>query len=492
MPVIERIRKVGIGILSRTEKVLKSNIFSSKISLFIAIFLIKGLYDFLSIRYLVDLYYPSVYRGYNINPNQEKMIVGIAVFLAFTIVFLLIRKHSRSLFSKTVLTVLFVIYFLPMNSAFYLNDADYTFLVSSHTYLLFLFCLVLFADNYLLKKKKKSTEIQETTNNLSLFILSIVSVLICLALIIYKLSVNGLQFLTTIDPDSVYAQRDFYNEYVSEISGTPVSYFVYTIKHLSGTAAVFLIIYALSHRKILFGIVGIITVLSNYSLSAGKSSVLFLLIIAVVVLISKLNLANRYGEFVIWGILLVLLASIISRSVFYVLIRRLMYAPAWLNGIYHQFFSNHPVMFWTQEAVPFKWIFTDILGTPNLELISKEYFLGQMRSPNTGLFAEAFKHFGYYGVLIYPILLSLMLKWFSFAFESLGEGIALVFATRLSITLTNVPITRNDFVIGVTLFAALISMIRLLLKNQYIITKMLKLSSWYDSHITKKERNVKV
>lgn len=81
------------------------------------------------------------------------------------------------------------------------------------------------------------------------------------------------------------------------------------------------------------------------------------------------------------------------------------------------------------------------------------------------MFAEAFMHFGFLGTIMYPLLLSLLINWFSITVGSYGNTISAIFATKIVLALTNIPITRIDFVLKYFVFSIIIYGVQRLFSN---------------------------
>lgn len=447
-------------------KLLK--IISNKYLLLICLLFIKVLYDWLAVKYLDGVYYPSVTRDYGIDMNFGKLLQGYAAYIL--VIFIYTRTSIIDYFTKTIVTLLLVLYYMPINSSYYLNNMHWAFFVSSHIYLLLTASFTIgiaklrYSKRRLTKvlvcRKYECGILDEKKDKTAVQILCWISAAFCLALIGYKLSYNGLGVSLNISGDYVYSTREAFLEDVMAQGAQPITYFVSFIRAISSSASLFLICSSLYTKKYYFTAIGVMTTLSEYSLATSKSSLLFIGIIVIVLFMSKLNLIEKYNEIFVIGIVFLLVISAESRSIHYLIPRRIFYIPSWLNTLYYSFFIDNPKLLWTQDAVPFKWFLNDAYSLSLHELINNAFFLGRTTSPNTGMFAEAFMHFGFYGVLIYPLLLSLIINWFSITLGSFGNTMSVLFATKVALSLTNVPITRIDFVLKYFVFSVIIYIIR--------------------------------
>ena len=251
-----------------------------------------------------------------------------------------------------------------------------------------------------------------------------ISFVICVLLIVYKISYNGISFSLSIEGSDVYESRDLYLERTSQYRGSLIGYVTYFLKLFAVPATIFLLFTGLKYKKAHMIIVSILSAISNYSLNSNKGTLFFIFIVFVVFFLERKSIIKYASILIPLALCFALLFSIFSNSLYFIIIRRTMYVPAWLDTMYFEFFTDNNLILWTQDAVPFKWFLPDIHTKPYLQMISDEYFFGEMPSPNTGLFSEAFLNFVYLGILFYPILLSLLFKLFSVAYDSFGHGIS--------------------------------------------------------------------
>jgi len=87
---------------------------------------------------------------------------------------------------------------------------------------------------------------------------------------------------------------------------------------------------------------------------------------------------------------------------------RNMFLPALITGNFYDFFGSHSPDFLTQSVLG-RLGFVSDYTLPIPYLIDAAYH-GSGGSANTGLSADAVSNFGFFGVLIYPILFAVVLK----------------------------------------------------------------------------------
>lgn len=423
--------------------------------MFFFLIIAKIAYDYLVMKYLNGTYYPSHSGHYDVNINYAKLAQGYAVFVLLTLIFL--KLHIREFFVEVLLSLLFLLFFLPINSAYYLNNASLSFFVSSHVFITLTTLLTVQLSKYRMSKRTvalgKQKEVQTCKKKIGTPIFVWFSVLVCLVFFGYKVYYNGLSISLQISGDHVYGTRATFLQDLMAEGTSFTSYLVAFLRAFAATASIYLITYSVISKKAPFLVIGLLAIVAEYSLAASKSQLFFLVVIVFLVLINRIGLIQKYSKLFVLVVLALFSISIFSQSFFFLVVRREFYIPSWLNSLYYSFFSSNPKLLWTQDAIPFKWLLSDVYEVSLHTLINNAFFRGVEASPNTGLFAEAFMHFGLLGIVVYPAILALMINWFSSVYRDLGGLMSAVLATRIALSMINIPITRIDFVISYVLFA---------------------------------------
>jgi len=127
--------------------------------------------------------------------------------------------------------------------------------------------------------------------------------------------------------------------------------------------------------------------------------------------------------------------------------RRFLFMPAWLNQLYIQFFSINPKLMWRQDVFFIDKFFTPVYNKSFLLLICDACFGGHEFSPNTGMMAEAFMHFGWVGIFVYPILILVLILILEKLLCNFSFSINLMVAVALMIYMINDVITSTTFAI---------------------------------------------
>ncbi len=436
--------------------------YHSKLTHLIELITLKYLYIYSTNLVLSKIWYPGT-GGYDIDFDINKELIGSVVFILVAIVYLS-RKQEETIMSL-FLHFLFVMYYIPLNSAFAINNMGVEFMLLTNTF--FLLCVILLTKPRSYKLRcdvfgSKSIIDKETEYDLfNTGNIEIILAAVCVVFVAFKFFYNGFSFSFSFLTEEVYSRRENYAAFRSSIAGSLFSYFFATLSGLSGIAAPVYLYISLNKRKF-FGIVlSLFCILCSFAVSSGKSSLVFILIVFAIFHLHKNKMDDYIIKVVNVGMIVVLLLCILLKIVFgssflYILIvRREMYVPSWLGTMYYDFFSQNPKVMFSDSAFLLQNIMPKVHSDSILNIINKEYFLGTMPSPNTGLFAEAYMHLGWLGVFLFPILLRVLMKFSSAAYQKYGGGLVIIMAARAAISSTNIPLLRTDFVLSYILITFL-------------------------------------
>lgn len=426
--------------------------------------IVKVIYILLTILLLT---YKEYVEGctYGVQFNVWKELLATFVFLPA--VYIHAKLPLTDSFSRLLMRFLLILYYIPLNSSFALNDTPFSFFWFSNIYFLLLMAAVYGFDALCRRwHAKHPPRLQKdpsfsllNNRNINLFCAAI-----CILFIIHKLSYNGFSLSLSLESSDVYGNRSSYQEYLDSIAGTLGAYALSILRSLATFVTPYYLLSALIRKKAVPLILSILCILSMFSVSSEKSRLFILAVVVAIYVFYRIKCLERFErvfDVIILALLSLCLVEIVLRgeSIIYSLfLRREMYIPSWMNSLYYDFFSVNPNVFWTQDVFVLEELFSSITpyATSPLYVISAQYFNGLVPSPNTGLFAEAYMHFGFIGLIIYPVILTVLFKFFSKAVESYGKAICALLAIQLTLRLINVPITRTDTVLGIFLFVAML------------------------------------
>ena len=426
-----------------------------------ALVVLKWLYTLLAVLNLQGAYYEGI-GSYQIHFVFWKECLGTAAFAGLAFVHL--RWPNPNKMWQILLRCLFLLYFLPLNAAFALNNMDMPFFFLTNIYAALIlggsFLLSQFVARRTLRPLLKKEKAPITDN----VYVRLFCAIMCLLFVVHKFMYNGWQFTLSTYYADVYANRAAYDDYLQAIGGTWWGYVLSIVRNLATAVAPFYLLISLVHRRPIGLALATLTTLSMFAVSSGKSSLLMWVLVVALFAVYKTGLLQHMERLLDVGVALLLVWCLVealvlpSTPIYTVLVRRQMYMPAWLDTIYYRFFSGHTKVFWTQDTFLLKNLLSSVATykISPLYVISQQCFNGAVPSPNTGMFAEAYMHFGMAGALIYPPLLIGLLWALTMVFARSNLVVQVLIAVRCVMQLTNVPVLRTDSVLSWILFAAVL------------------------------------
>lgn len=416
---------------------------------------IRYLYLFLTNSLLNEQWYQG-YGSYGIDFNLQKEIIASFVFFMMVLLFKRNFVNLKNSFLRVFSQLFFLVYFIPMNCSFSLNNLSYNYLAFMVAYFIVIFLVIISVD-----KKKNQNKSYDVKNEDSLLLP--ILFLICCIYIIYKFLYNGFEFSFSLDPNEVYGNRTEYTENNMLIAGSMMGYIVAIITNFISLSASLYLYISLERKSYLGIFVSLFAIICQFSVTSFKSVLLFPIIIAGIFVynnLGKIYKVEKFINFAFFALLVFVLLELIimNKSYIYSLtIRRICYVPSWLNGLYYDYFIDRPKVCWGQQVLFLQNIISDVYEKSPLELINKEYFGGLVPSPNTGLLAEVVMHFGWIGIPIYAVLYKGLFEIFSNTYSPMGKSISVIVAFNLVMAVTNIPITRTDFILANILTTLIIS-----------------------------------
>ncbi len=449
----------------------------------IVLFIVRVLYSFVTFKLLNHTsYFPNVSYGVNLKSYlslTSKDIIPLIIYTA--VMFFMLTRKYKIYFIKIFVSIMFCLYYLPVNASYSLNQVTYGYMFLTTIYAVLIIYLLsiewesIRVFSYLKNKFSANNEknicCENTTVNTKKY-LSVFFGVLCITYIVFKIFYNGFTFNISISHDVVYAIRAQYAAFLDNISGTWFAYVISLLTNLISFITPIYLLYSLVNNSVIGVIISIVTILSQYSIEAGKGLLFMVPIIVFIFILNKLHLLDFGSRLIYLGMLILIVVSFCvvlvkdSSFIYTYIIRREMYLPARLNGLYYDFFSSHRKIHWSQNTFILQNILNNVYAEGPLDIINRIYFRGNVVSPNTGMFAEAYMHFGIIGVLVYPILLNLLVRGCSLTYAKIGKSISMFVAVKLTISLTNVPMVRTDFVLSAILATFLIYLVCYVLQKK--------------------------
>lgn len=406
-------------------------------------FLVKLLYDVSIYNCLPQIYFYGIEYGKVFNFN--KILPGWVVFFVINLISVHYLVHKRNDNISILLLILYYFYYIPVSSAFYINDLPYLYLIFTAIYwsaLVFLASKTfVFGINHHRNSESNLLQIRDSVLMKSK-LFYVVCFTVDIACIVYTYLYNG--FSLTLNITDIYDARA---EFVGSTNVVTSFLFNFGGSLLIGIS----MYYGLKYRKYMLTIIGFFSQLGIYSIARQKSNLLIIGIVFLIYVVEKINLLHRIKELIAWGAVglvgIPLLEYFIFRTtaLFTLLPRRMLYYPAWLSGLYYRFFCENKVLLLTQDAFLVRRLGINRYNESVLKLINNAYFKGFVSSPNTGLFGEAYMHFGVAGVFLFPIIDIFLLKWLMKYVDRYDKGLQIYIVYEISMALINIPITSGMF-----------------------------------------------
>lgn len=420
---------------------------------------VRILYIWLAKEILYQFSYGPSHPNYDICYNQIKDVVAASAFLIETILLLILKRDTR--FKEDLLYLFYILYFLPLNAITPLVNASYSFLILSNLFILeFVFVLSINRGKRQIESLERCAKVEELLNDRRIHLFCII---ICVAFVIYKLSINGLEFTLSLS-DSIYENRMSTIEMIRETSTSLMGRITNLIANLATYIAPIYLLISIKQKKPIGIIIAFITLLSQFSVYSMKTTILLIPVVFAICLYKRKTEWKwllLLGFLFIYIVLGVAWARAGKSLIYYLIVRRACFIPTWLNTMYFDFFSKNTKLLLTDEVFLLRHILPPVYEQRVLELISNSYFDGLMASPNNGMFAEGFMQFGTVGILVYPILYRLIFDWIEGTYKCFSDHFQLLIICIIVMNLPNVGILRSDFVMS---FLLLTYVIKLLLR----------------------------
>lgn len=373
-----------LGLLDRT--VLKEYI--SRFKYEIGIFIFRILLDFSFMLYLDPIYY---YSGFEIEFNIFKYVLS---FLFTYMILRLIPFEAKSV-SGIITQFFFVSVYIPFGSFFAMTNDSYTWFFYFTVFWAIVFVVQRIDFNWKMIRSAAS----RSNSTLAIYIAWISFLIFALIFIYADLKFN----FSLLD---VYDLREENPTGVIPFSG-------YIINWLGKIFLPFLLIYSIvSQRRYLNWMsLGIsLLILLLFSITGHKSYLM--MIPAVVGTIWLINTTNFFLNLIkvftiITAISLFVFVFFDEQLLISLFVRRTLYVPAQISFYYFDFFQNNPIYLSNSVLEPF---FDYSYDHSPPHLIADHYFNKPEMSANNGIVADGYSHFGFFGLFIWALFFSLLLK----------------------------------------------------------------------------------
>lgn len=358
-----------------------------KINFFFFFLCLSTICTLVSYIYITNISDTYSYLGYDYYYNQERIQEGIFTFVTFSFLLFLIYKRNDFVFS---LSLLFFVFSTIPTIVFYSLSKSLYLPIFGH-FSFFIFNYLLSNTNLGIKKK------QIPEKHLKTFIYAFYFFGILLFLATFKLNFN-----INIGINDVYDQRDRYND-----TGNILTKYLYST--FANIFCPFLIFYGFQNKKKLLSFSAIIFCLYLGLISGLKTTFLNLLFVLFFFSI-KTNSNKKMFVFLIAIVALLFIAIQLNVSapvnvINDLLVRRTMFTNPIITNAFFEIFDEKTM--YLQHSV-FR-SFSSYDGIYPTYEVGYYLFGNKDINANTGFIADGFMNFGIVGIIVYPLLMSLII-----------------------------------------------------------------------------------
>ena len=408
------------------------------------------------LRIALDLTYESAistrfaYMGFFNRTSMNWKAVSWLVFLAGNCTAYKAYTNSDNCLSLEILFMLYIISFVPFTSMIAFGAYEPSYLAANVIYWTFLFLFGMMRWPW--RSGKKIVLFRNGSKKLGDAQIMMLS-LVFAAVVLYvsgryarfRLNFNLLavyEFRTEAASNKLPKVLIYLFSWSRNLNAVIIAYFIRRKKHLWAAFSSFI-------QLIAFG----------YD---GSKSTFILLILAIIISflpafsLQELNKWFLRGVAISTAICLIVYLSSGNYLLISLFTRRVFYMPARLAKDYFSFFSENTPDYFRQSFMRF---FGFSSPYPNIAtMIGREYF-GYDMGANNGLIADAMTNLGYGGIVVFPALISMVLKLFDRSSKGLDPRIYATVSVYVAMVLTNsflfVSLLTHGLLVTILLLAAM-------------------------------------
>lgn len=394
--------------------------------------LLKILYEIQILLLLPEFYMPGI--SFCKDFDLLKLIIGWGVYFLFLLYLVSVISNT---FIDYCLVIFTLLNLMPGLSSFGLNNTSWSYILFFILYWINTF----FISNSIKKFKFKKKFVITLESPIRLYKLGLF--LIGFLVIAFTYKYNKLKISFNL--------ADVYDVRNSAAGNLPI-WFSWIKNSFGNVCCSFLLIFSYSRKKYFECLLILFIQLLLFSIGMDKTYIL-LILISTFFCFNDMTKRKKCNIclFIVLGLCLVMILSFIEKYLigttflFYIVIRRTFYIPVFMSQMFYSFFSNNSPLYFSQGVFIISKMIPSIYNESYLDLINYTYFNGLIPSPNAGLFAEAYMHFGSLGCFILPFFVAVNLAIISRLTTFITEKQKMVCAICFSIILCNLPVTSGMF-----------------------------------------------
>jgi len=405
-----------------------------------------GLFGVILYRILLDLNYVVIisniytYQGFGNDVTVLSYLISWIILL-IPVRFILNQYSSKYILFANVITLLYLMAFVPGTSimAFMPMKPTFSILWTTYWYLIFIFSYSL--------KPFKPLVLSEKLKNILLY-----TILAIFILTIIYVSWKYTAF-------RIHRSLSDINDIRLEAREWNVPTILSYLLAAAGNILPLLFVYFLFQKKKKLAIITAIIIILNFSIE-GQKVIMFNLFIC---LLGYWLYNEKRITLFSWGLSLVSFSALLQYllagkyNILDVIVRRVLYVPVFLNYHYYNFFSTHNFDYFRQSFLR-HFGFASPYQTPIPRLIGKIYYNDPTNNANNGLFSDAYLNLGTVGVLVFPFVLVILFKVMDAASRAVNVKL-LIFPVVITVfilisgTLTSGLLTNGILLLFVCLLA---------------------------------------
>lgn len=362
----------------------------------------KIVFDLMYINIIsVRFEYMGMYKDFNI----LKYIIGWMLFLCLIFIINEFLKKNISLYITKLFLILSM---MPQLSLWGIKNYSYKSIATMILYwIIFIFSLKLLDKIRITKKTTSKFKENNKNDSLSSRVFVLVIFIFSIFVVIF-ISLKYTNFRFTISLKNVYEYRQAYANMTKPLLIN------YILPLVSTVLLPYCFMIYLIEKKYILSFVTLIIGILSFSITGMKT---WLFIYLVILFFSLWG--NRIKVGIINFMLIFLIVfTLIAASTYYIsgnieligLHNRMLCYPSEINFYYFNFFSNHELLFLRESIL--RYFFQSPYDIKTPYLISHQYGGDNSYTNNmvNGLFGDAYANFGLIGVILYPIMLSIVMR----------------------------------------------------------------------------------
>ncbi len=361
-----------------------------------------------SFFYFMLVIYKYDWLELSIPKSHDVDFISIALVSSIALCFSFILSFNKSSPSNSFLSILYIVFILPIIILCGWNGLSYEYLF---------FVILSFSIVYgiVLLPGIKMPRIKEI-EFLSTDLLIKLSVTVSAFVLFIAIANGGLRYFN-IDLDRVYEFRRAANANIPLLGRYLLTNSISALLPFGAALSLW------HNKKMWFSLILVLSFLF-FALFANKA---YLFSIPTSVLAYVLFRSKNVVRYILLGTICVSIFSSIlvmynpnlTRFGTYVT-RRVFFVPAYLNYMYYDFFKSHEHILWSDSKVSMG-LSDNPYGIPAPQVIANEYSgkdwsktIVQYANANTGWLGSGYAHLGLIGMLLYSIFVGLLVKFVNF------------------------------------------------------------------------------